>query len=304
MAVPTRSCSPPAPATSRTSRRSPTACPPSDRRSSRRSTTATPTSSSDGGVLVVGASATRRADRRRDPARRGAPVTLAVGEHVRVPRTYRGRDIHWWMDAVGRARRALRRGRRHRAGPHVCRRCSWSASPERRDARPQRARRDRGRSSSAASPASATAAAQFSGSLANMCAARRPQARPPARHDRRVGHRSTASTTTSIAAAPLRAHRGAAPPPLDLDLAAARSSTIVWATGFRPDYSVARRPRPRPQGHGPPRRRRRGDAPGMYVLGLPFLRRRKSSFLDGVGPDALELSKHLASHLDRTASRV
>ena len=41
--------------------------------------------------------------------------------------------------------------------------------------------------------------------------------------------------------------------------------------------------------------------PGMYVLGLPFLRRRKSSFLDGVGPDAIELATHLAHHLDRTA---
>src|SRR5688572_14623129 len=29
------------------------------------------------------------------------PVTLSVGEHVRVPRDYRGRDIEWWMDAVG-----------------------------------------------------------------------------------------------------------------------------------------------------------------------------------------------------------
>ncbi len=28
-------------------------------------------------------------------------MTLAVGEHVRMPRTYRGRDILWWMDAVG-----------------------------------------------------------------------------------------------------------------------------------------------------------------------------------------------------------
>ena len=32
------------------------------------------------------------------------------------------------------------------------------------------------------------------------------------------------------------------------------------------------------------------DRPGMYVLGLPFTRRRKSSFLDGVGADATELS--------------
>ena len=31
----------------------------------------------------------------------GRPVTLSVGEHVRLPRTYRGRDVLWWMDASG-----------------------------------------------------------------------------------------------------------------------------------------------------------------------------------------------------------
>ena len=54
----------------------------------------------DGGVLVVGASATgvQLADEIR---RSGRPVTLAVGEHVRLPRRYRGRDVLWWMDRSG-----------------------------------------------------------------------------------------------------------------------------------------------------------------------------------------------------------
>ena len=54
----------------------------------------------EGGVLVVGASATgtQLAD---EINRSGRPVTLAVGEHVRMPRVYRGRDIQWWMDAAG-----------------------------------------------------------------------------------------------------------------------------------------------------------------------------------------------------------
>ena len=54
----------------------------------------------DGGVLVVGASATgvQLAD---EIHRSGRPVTLSVGEHVRLPRTYRGRDVLWWMDASG-----------------------------------------------------------------------------------------------------------------------------------------------------------------------------------------------------------
>jgi putative flavoprotein involved in K+ transport len=38
--------------------------------------------------------------------------------------------------------------------------------------------------------------------------------------------------------------------------------------------------------------------PGLYVLGLQFLRRRNSSFLDGVGADARDLAGHLARHLE------
>ena len=51
-------------------------------------------------MLVVGASATgvQLAD---EIHRSGRPVTLSVGEHVRLPRTYRGRDVLWWMDASG-----------------------------------------------------------------------------------------------------------------------------------------------------------------------------------------------------------
>src|SRR3954452_4381892 len=54
----------------------------------------------DGGVLVVGASASG-VQIAEELQRAGRPVTLAVGEHVRMPRTYRGRDILWWMDASG-----------------------------------------------------------------------------------------------------------------------------------------------------------------------------------------------------------
>ena len=53
-----------------------------------------------GGVLVVGAAATglQIADEIRAS---GRPVILAAGEHVRMPRVYRGRDIQHWMDVAG-----------------------------------------------------------------------------------------------------------------------------------------------------------------------------------------------------------
>ena len=91
-----------------------------------------------GGVLVVGASATG-VQLAAELVRSGRPVTLSVGEHVRLPRTYRGRDVLWWMERVGTLGRAVRPGRRPDAGP---------ASPftqlvgtsERDNARPQCAR--------------------------------------------------------------------------------------------------------------------------------------------------------------------
>ena len=43
-------------------------------------------------------------------------------------------------------------------------------------------------------------------------------------------------------------------------------------------------------------------APGMYLMGMPFLRRRKSSFIDGAGDDARDLSDHLYAYLDRKAA--
>ena len=54
----------------------------------------------EGGVLVVGASATG-VQLAAEIRRSGRPVTMSVGEHVRLPRTYRGRDVLWWMDASG-----------------------------------------------------------------------------------------------------------------------------------------------------------------------------------------------------------
>ena len=92
------------------------------------------------------------------------------------------------------------------------------------------------------------------------------------------------------------------PPTLGLDLANGAIQTIIWATGFRPDYSwldvdVL---------DGKGMIRHDGgvvvDSPGMYLIGTPFLRRRKSSFMDGARADAQDLTVELAAFLDRQAS--
>ena len=52
------------------------------------------------GAVVVGASATG-VQLAAEIHRSGRPVTLSVGDHVRLPRTYRGRDIFWWLEHAG-----------------------------------------------------------------------------------------------------------------------------------------------------------------------------------------------------------
>jgi putative flavoprotein involved in K+ transport len=85
-------------------------------------------------------------------------------------------------------------------------------------------------------------------------------------------------------------------PPLSLDLSSGDIRTIIWATGFRPDYSwldvpvLDRKGQVRHEGGVV-------DSPGMYLMGMPFLRRRKSVFFDGAGDDARDLSAHLAAYL-------
>jgi putative flavoprotein involved in K+ transport len=54
----------------------------------------------DGGVLVVGASSSG-AQIAHEIHRSGRSVILSVGEHIRAPRVYRGKDLEWWMDAAG-----------------------------------------------------------------------------------------------------------------------------------------------------------------------------------------------------------
>ena len=89
--------------------------------------------------------------------------------------------------------------------------------------------------------------------------------------------------------------------PTELDLRG--FAAVIWATGFRPAY-----------GWLDPRafdRRRRVDhdggvarMPGLYLLGLPFLRRRRSNLLAGLGMDAAELCQHLVAIPGGRATRA
>jgi putative flavoprotein involved in K+ transport len=92
-----------------------------------------------------------------------------------------------------------------------------------------------------------------------------------------------------------------AKPSLDVDLSRGGIRTVLWATGFRPDYSWIKAPVLDRKGMI----RHDGGvaaAPGLYVLGLPFLRRRKSSFIHGAENDVRELSEHLGAYLGLPAA--
>jgi putative flavoprotein involved in K+ transport len=246
----------------------------------------------DGGVLVVGASATGvqlAAELRRS----GRPVVLSVGEHVRLPRLYRGRDVLWWMDAAGvwdqrydeiddltRARRlpspqlagtpertTLGLNELTSLGVELVGR--WAAV---RDGR-----------------------ALFSGGLRNVFALA----------DLKLGRLLDTFDEWALTSGrdaefgpPERAAptRVPASPRLQLDLSRGEIRTIVWATGFRPDYRWLDVPVVDAKGQ---LRHEGGVAgtPGLYALGLPVLRRRKSTFIYGIEDDAREVIDHLARYL-------
>jgi len=247
-----------------------------------------------GGVLVVGASATG-VQLAHELAKSGRAVTLAVGEHVRMPRVYRGRDIQWWMLASGvldqriedvddpeRARRVpspqlvgtatratLDLNALQREGVEIVGRLAGL-----RDGK-----------------------ALLSGSLRNVCA---------------LADLKLNRLLTSIDAWAERAGLDAdvgpseryaptavgASPRFSLGLGKEVRS-VLWATGFRPSYSFLRVPVLDARGE---LQHDRGvvAAPGLYALGLPYLRRRKSSFIHGAEDDVRELAAHLSAYLDRT----
>ncbi len=244
-----------------------------------------------GGVLVVGASASgiQIAD---EIHRAGRPVTLSVGEHVRVPRSYRGRDIKWWMDSVGLLDEfytevdSIERVRRL---PSL----QLMGSDDRRDSDLNQLTA-RGVRLVGRLVGFAGGKAQFSGSLGHLCAlADLKMNRLLERIDQWAADHLDEELEPPCR---FEATRVEPNPPLLLDLVANGIRTIVWATGFRPDYSWLDVPVFDPKG----RLKHDGGvvaSPGLYVMGLPFLRRRKSSLIDGAGADAMDLSGHLEAWL-------
>lgn len=246
----------------------------------------------DGGVLVVGASASG-IQIAAELHRSGRPVTLAVGEHVRMPRTYRGRDILWWMDAAGLL------DERYDQIPDLDR--ARNLPSMQLVGSPDRTTVDLNSLSRLGVRLAGRLAgirdgiAQFSGSLPNMCAlADLKLGRLLDTIDALAPEVDVGSDDPRQPVIPTAVPTAA---PLTIDLRFGEIRTILWATGFRPDLSWLDVPVIDRKGHV----RHDGGvtaSPGLYLMGMPFLRRRKSSFIDGAAADAADLSGHLAHHLD------
>jgi putative flavoprotein involved in K+ transport len=86
-------------------------------------------------------------------------------------------------------------------------------------------------------------------------------------------------------------------PLLELDLAREKIGTVVWATGYRPDYSWLDVPVLDYKGRLPHEGGVVTKSPGLYVMGTSLLRRRRSTYIGGAGQDSEELAEHLAGFL-------
>jgi putative flavoprotein involved in K+ transport len=141
----------------------------------------------------------------------------------------------------------------------------------------------------------ANGTAQFSGSLRNVCAlADLKMKRLLKAIDEFIGDDPNVAPAERFDDTRIDSN-----PVLTLNLENSSIRTIIWATGFRPDYSWLDVPVFDRKGNI----RHDGgivDAPGLYLMGLPLMRRRKSTFIFGVEDDARDITDHLLGYLDRT----
>jgi len=249
----------------------------------------------EGGVLVVGASATG-VQLAAEIKRSGRPVILSVGEHVRLPRVYRGRDVLWWMDASGVWDQRydevddLTRARKLPSPQLV-------GTPE-RSTLDLNALTALGVELAGRLAMVRDGSALFSGGLRNVFSL--ADLKLNRLLDTFDEWALTSGRDSELGSPERPAPTGApASPRLQVDLRGGEIRSIVWATGFRPDYGWLDVPVVDEKGQ----LRHEGgvvDAPGLYALGLPVLRRRRSSFICGIEDDARAVTGHLAGYLAGT----
>jgi putative flavoprotein involved in K+ transport len=245
----------------------------------------------DGGVLIVGASATgvQLAD---ELAAAGRDVVLAVGRHSRLPRRYRGMDIFWWLERIGSLDRTIDQ----MPDPAAARRepsLQLVGRPDHADL--DLATLQAGGVALAGRLVAVDGTAvRFARDLSSTVAAvdekQRQLLMTVDAHIDATG--LTAEVLDPVAPRPVVV----SDTPDRLDLRARGITTVLWATGHRRAYPWLALPVLDAAGEI---RHRHGvtPVPGLYVLGQRFQHRRRSSFIDGVGQDAAEVADHLIGRL-------
>jgi putative flavoprotein involved in K+ transport len=204
---------------------------------------------------------------------------------------YRGKDLEWWMDVAGILDQRFDEVddiRRARSVPSL----QLAGTPDRSTLDLNALTAIGVKLVGRLAGVTDDGKAQFAGSLRNMCAL----------SDLKMGRlldfidewaTNNGFDNTAVPPERLPPTRVEGAPPLAMDFMRGEIKTIVWATGYRPDYSWLELPVFDRKGMV----RHLGgvvDFPGAYLMGAPFLRRRKSALIDGAGNDARDLSNHLA----------
>ncbi len=239
----------------------------------------------DGAVLVVGAgsSGVQIAD---ELLRAGKRVYLSVGPHDRPPRSYRGRDFCWWLGVLGKWDAET-------PGPgteHVAIAVSGARGGETIDFRRLAAR---GMTLVGLTESYRDGTLFFARDLADNLV--RGDASLTSLLDEADAF--VARNGLDLPEDPQARKIEADPecvtnPILQLNLAEAGITSIIWATGFATDFSWLKVDTF--DGKGRPKHQRGvSQEPGIYFLGLPWQSRRGSSFIWGVWHDA----KHLADRI-------
>jgi putative flavoprotein involved in K+ transport len=253
----------------------------------------------DGGVLVVGPSASG-VQIAQELQLAGREVVLSVGEHVRLPRTYRGQDILKLMDQSGIFDHTIHDVddlNRVRRLPSM----QLIGTPT-RDTISLNSLQTLGVEIVGRSMSARDNQIQLSGSLANVCQLADLKMNRLLRTLDEWLEQTGATGVDADARTPA-ATNVPETPCLSLDLKQRGIRTIIWATGFRPDYSWLNLPVLNGRG----RLVHDGgvvSAPGVYAMGLPFMRKRKSNFIDGVADDARDLSSHLNAYLSGASAQA
>ena len=249
----------------------------------------------DGAVLVVGAgsSGTQIAD---ELLRAGRRVYLSIGPHDRPPRRYRGRDFVWWLGVLGKWDAETPPA----GADHVTIAVSGANGGNTVDFRELAGR---GMTLVGRTASYADGVMRFAPDLADNIA------RGDANYLSLLDEADAYARRNGLELPPDPAVRSILPDPecvtepvLQLDLAAAGVTSIVWATGYSVDYGRLQVDAFDQQGR-PRHRRGVSSEPGVYFLGLPGLSRRASSFIWGVWHDAKHVADHIATQRGYLAYR-